>query len=196
MVTIPLVTRPFSLVSPQTLRRKGPPRSDDLLRVLCATGEDNSVKAIVARYRKITRGTRSKMQLAVHDQKIASCLLSPVRNAIVSYMVGNYLGTIAACGMACEMLAVFSYDIADIRVQNAPISFGSWTIRRRFRRPACRRKRPRLFDSRFGTAASRNARYTDNSLSIASSRSPGSNGFAMTSAPGSARLTSASLPVT
>ncbi len=37
-------------------------------------------------------------------------------------MVGNYLGTIALCGMVAEMVAVLLYEISNFSLKNRPMT--------------------------------------------------------------------------
>ena len=49
-------------------------------------------------------------------------LVAPLRHAKSSYMVGNYLGTIALCGMVAEMLAILLWDLAGAELGGKPMT--------------------------------------------------------------------------
>ena len=46
----------------------------------------------------------------------------PLRNAKAAYMCGNYLSTIALCGMVAEMVAILLFEISGFQLNNKPMS--------------------------------------------------------------------------
>lgn len=52
------------------------------------------------------------------DQRLREKLIFPLREAFGSFLTGNFLGTLALCGMIGEMLAIFQFEISDIQIHN------------------------------------------------------------------------------
>lgn len=88
------------------------PTDDDLLRYLCQPGIDSSFDAIVGRYLEISREGNDRIIMA--PTGILAKLIWPLRNAKASYALGNYLGTIALCGMAMEMSAMLIFEAFNV----------------------------------------------------------------------------------
>lgn len=86
------------------------PTPESLLEFLCAPDTDSSVPALVERYRKISNTPEPSFAPAV--DRILDKLIWPLRCAKVSYLLGNYLGTVSHCGMVAEMLAILVFEIA------------------------------------------------------------------------------------
>ena len=83
-----------------------------VLQFLCAPGLESDVAALVGRYREI-RAEPDPLIIAPNDEHILDRLVWPLRQAMGAYMLGNYLGTIALCGLVSEMLAIMVFEIAE-----------------------------------------------------------------------------------
>ena len=96
------------------------PDADSILRMLCTPGLDSAVPSVTQRYREIS--TESvRLFAAPNDQGILEKLVWPLRHAKAGYMIGNYLGTIALCGMVAEMAAILFFEIAELEVDGKPL---------------------------------------------------------------------------
>jgi hypothetical protein len=83
-----------------------------LLKNLCAPDIDSSIDAISQRYKVISQQPAQFIAPPSEDN-ILRKLVWPLRNAKTSYILGDYLGTIAICGMVCEMLTLLIFEISD-----------------------------------------------------------------------------------
>jgi hypothetical protein len=54
-------------------------------------------------------------------RQIVEKMLMPLHGAITSYMIGNYYGTIALCGLVCEMLSIFLFEISELKINDQPV---------------------------------------------------------------------------
>ena len=72
------------------------------------------MKSLIKRYKEISK-EKVRFFAAPAEERILNKLVWPLRNAKASYMVGNYLGTIALCGMVSEMVAILLFDISDFK---------------------------------------------------------------------------------
>lgn len=62
------------------------------------------------RYKKIQK-IRTQLWTLPLTKDIAEKIAEPLNNIVTSYSIGNYLGTIAICGMLSEMSILLLYDI-------------------------------------------------------------------------------------
>ena len=94
-----------------------PASLEDALHFLCSPETSSDIESLVRRYREISHeGTPLFTVPAEND--ILLKLVWPLRYAKGCYMLGNYLGTIALCGMAAEMLALLIFEMSDFRVND------------------------------------------------------------------------------
>lgn len=98
-------------------REGGTPTVDEILKFLCPPMHDDH-KAILERYRELIGERRNQLPILPAERRILQKMFLPLRAAIGSYMVANYLGTIALCGSVCEMLAIFWYDLARVKTRD------------------------------------------------------------------------------
>jgi hypothetical protein len=56
-----------------------------------------------------------------NEKKILEKLVWPLRAAKKSFVLNDYLGCIALCGMTCEMAIIFLFDLATINVNGKPL---------------------------------------------------------------------------
>jgi hypothetical protein len=91
--------------------------ADHVIKYACAPDESTEIAEIVERYRRIS--TKSADILAAPaETKILQKLIWPLRHAKTAYMLGNYLGTIAMCGLVAEMVAILLYEISDFGINS------------------------------------------------------------------------------
>lgn len=99
---------------------KEPPNYEDIIKYFCRPEEDSSIDSILKRYSEIREVAKSLFAVPVED-KILFKLIWPLKHAIVSYTVGNYLGTIALCGLVAEMATMLLFEISPIQINNRPL---------------------------------------------------------------------------
>ena len=57
-----------------------------------------------------------------NEKKILGKLVWPLRRAKKSFILSDYLGCIALCGMVCEMAIIFLFDLAVINASGKPLN--------------------------------------------------------------------------
>lgn len=87
------------------------------INYLCNPESSSDLQSLIKRYQEISAGP-SALFFAPTEQHLLEKLIWPLKNAKGSYMVGNYLGTIALCGMVAEMVANLTFEISG---QNIPV---------------------------------------------------------------------------
>src|ERR1043165_3041768 len=113
MRSIPVWLKPLDLfggVDPSSLQ-------EQTLAVICGPGVPSDKKTVEARYREID-AVEPNLFAPPAEERILSQLIWPLRHAKASYMVGNYLGTIALCGIVGEMTAILIFDLIDTKSFN------------------------------------------------------------------------------
>src|SRR5438034_11471043 len=72
-----------------------------------------------ARYRAISALDR-EMVMSIHEAEFAENLLWPLRHAKTSYLLGNFVGAIALCGIVAEKIAVLIHalEVPDEHARN------------------------------------------------------------------------------
>jgi hypothetical protein len=101
--------------------QKGEPSLEAVLDFICIPGIGSDLRSLIKRYREISV-EKTRLFAAPHEQRILDKLVWPLRNAKAAYMCGNYLGTIALCGMVAEMVAMLLFEITQFRLNNRPMS--------------------------------------------------------------------------
>jgi hypothetical protein len=91
------------------------------LQFLCARGLGTAPQDLSERYREIDQGT-PRLFAAPSEEHVLEKLIWPLRHAKAGYMLGNHLGTVALCGMVAEMIALLLFELAEVRVNNQPIT--------------------------------------------------------------------------
>jgi hypothetical protein len=91
--------------------------SDHLVKYACAPDESAAIAEIVNRYRQISDKS-ADILVAPAETKLLQKLIWPLRHAKAAYMFGNYLGTIAMCGLVAEMVAILLFEISDPKINN------------------------------------------------------------------------------
>jgi hypothetical protein len=94
---------------------------ESVLDFICTPGIGSDLKSIISRYKKISI-EKTRLFAAPNEQRILDKLVWPLRHAKAGYMCGNYLGTIALCGMVAEMVAMLLFEISNFMLNNRPMS--------------------------------------------------------------------------
>jgi hypothetical protein len=97
------------------------PSLEAVLDFICAPGIGSDLASLIKRYREISV-EKTRLFAAPMEQRILDKLVWPLRNAKAAHMCGNYLGTIALCGMVAEMVAVLLFEISQFSLNNKPMS--------------------------------------------------------------------------
>jgi len=89
--------------------------NEDILNYLCSETIVPSIDHYTKSYKHISENI-NKLFMVPSEYEILNKLIYPLKRAIGSYMVGNYLGAIAICGMVSEMAIIFHYDTLKIKI--------------------------------------------------------------------------------
>ena len=92
-----------------------PASCEQIVDYLCSFGIPSDQASLETRYREITASSAS-LAFAPAHRRILQKLITPLYDAKSSYVLGNYLGTIALAGLVAEMLAILLYNTADIHL--------------------------------------------------------------------------------
>lgn len=87
------------------------PTADRLLEYLFAPDAERTIDGFVYRYRELLSNA-PVAQLAPAESTILQKLVWPLKQAIGSYCLGDYLAVIALCGLVGEMAAMLLWDIS------------------------------------------------------------------------------------
>ncbi len=85
-----------------------------ILNFICTPGIGSERDKLISRYKEISI-EKQRLFAAPYEQRLLDKLIWPLRHAKAGYMVGNYLGTIALCGMVAEMVAILRFEISNFR---------------------------------------------------------------------------------
>jgi hypothetical protein len=88
---------------------------EDILGYLCSETTIPEIDNFKKSYKHISEH-KNKLFIVPNENKILNKLIFPLKHAIGSYMIGNYLGTIAICGIVCEMTIIFHYETLKIKI--------------------------------------------------------------------------------
>lgn len=89
--------------------------NEDILKYLCSEAVIPNIDNFKKTYKHISENI-NKLFIVPSEYEILNKLIFPLKHAIGSYMIGNYLGTIAICGMVSEMAIIFHYDTLKIKI--------------------------------------------------------------------------------
>ncbi len=112
--TIPVFVNPLQLLEidePWASMSPKSPTAEDIFNFMCTPGVPSDVGSLTARYKEISE-EKTRLFVAPNDQRILEKLVWPLRHAKASYVVGNFLSTIALCGAITEMMALFLFEIS------------------------------------------------------------------------------------
>lgn len=97
-----------------------PPPVDRLLAFAFAPNCEATPEAFVARYRELLK-TGAWIPIAPAETNILEKLIWPLKSAIASYALGNYLSCVAMCGLVGEMVAMLTWDLSSVSLGGQPI---------------------------------------------------------------------------
>ena len=83
---------------------------ENLLRFLCSLGVSADMSALYKRYTEIGKVEHST-PIFFEEPGIKENLYEPLRQAKTSYILGNYVGSIALCGIVGEKVAILIHAI-------------------------------------------------------------------------------------
>lgn len=93
---------------------------------------------LVGSYREITAVERRTPLKAIlsSDPRIEHRLIFPLKNAKVAFMTGNYLGTIALCGLIGEMISMLLFELNEPKLDPVQVraAFAAFKSGRSFER--------------------------------------------------------------
>ena len=87
------------------------PTPERLLEFLCALDTPSSMSAFKKRYIQISEKDRDLL-LALEEPDLKENLFGPLRQAKTNYVIGNYVGSIALCGIVAEKVAILIHMIS------------------------------------------------------------------------------------
>lgn len=108
---LPVVINPLAFPE---VERDAEPTAEDVIRYFIED-VDPAPANLARRYRTLIDKSAS-VSVIPSLKIIVQKMLMPLHGAVANYMLGNYHGTIALCGLVCEMLAIFLYDIHRIQI--------------------------------------------------------------------------------
>ena len=76
---------------------------------LCTPGSAVGLDAVLERYKKLNKLDADLMSFA-QDLDVLKRIGFSLRGAKISYLLGNYLSTIALCGFVAEMTSILVYE--------------------------------------------------------------------------------------
>jgi len=90
---------------------------ENILKYMCTPGVNSNVEGFIERYKEISR-EKTRLFAAPVEDRILEKLVWPLRHSKACYMAGNYLGTIALCGMVSEMVSILLYELSEFQINN------------------------------------------------------------------------------
>ena len=81
-----------------------------LLSFLCALDAPKDMSELKKRYEMVSKKDQSLL-FSFEEPEIKENLFEPLRQAKVNYILGNYVGTIALCGIVAEKLAILIHNM-------------------------------------------------------------------------------------
>ena len=97
------------------------PDERSLVEFLANPSEEHSLEAALRRY-AIINESKERVFVAPNQEAFLQKLVWPLRSAKSAYVIGNFISTIAQCGMVSEMVALLWYEISDFSVNRTPMS--------------------------------------------------------------------------
>jgi hypothetical protein len=113
----PLACIPLELPQPTD-----PPSPDaaQLLEYLFAPESEATAEAFARRYREVA-SVAAAFPIAPAEPTILGKLVWPLRHALGSYCLADYLGCVALCGMVGEMVAILAWEVSPYPRANPPL---------------------------------------------------------------------------
>jgi hypothetical protein len=97
------------------------PTLESIVEFICTPSIGSDLESLVSRYKEISK-EKPRLFAAPAEQRLLDKLIWPLRHAKAGYMAGNYVGTIALCGMVAEMVAMLLFEIASFSLNNKPMT--------------------------------------------------------------------------
>ncbi len=94
---------------------------ESVLDFICSPGIGSKIEDMISRYKEISI-EKIRLVAAPNEQRLLDKLIWPLRHAKAGYMCGNYIGTIALCGIVAEMIAVLLFEISDFKLNDKSMS--------------------------------------------------------------------------
>lgn len=106
------------LINPLKMRAgSGPPTETEILSFLVTPGVEPDPVSVAARYQEID-SVEPNLFAPPADDRILGQLIWPLRHAKASYIVGNYLSTIALGGFVAEMATILIFELIERTFNN------------------------------------------------------------------------------
>lgn len=86
------------------------PAPEGLLEYLCPLDMSAEMSAFKERYKEVSKCDRN-LVLTLEESELKVNVFGPLRQAKTNYIIGNYLGSIALCGIVAERVALLVYNI-------------------------------------------------------------------------------------
>lgn len=93
----------------------------DVLDFVCIPGTERSLTAFIDRYNQINKEA-PRWNFPPQEQNILEKMVWPLRQAKANYVLGNYLATLALCGIVAEMASMLLFEISTITINNQPLT--------------------------------------------------------------------------
>lgn len=93
-----------------------------LIGDICQDFSPQFLENIRKRFWLLTTSDYDIFAVPSEKKKILEKLIWPLRAAKKSFILTDYLGCIALCGMACEMATIFLFDLGAISASGKPLS--------------------------------------------------------------------------
>ncbi len=90
--------------------------ANKLLRFLLVGNPSEELPSIINKRKTRLAPVAQKLYALPADQRISDKLIAPLRQAYAAFLVGNFLGTLALCGMIGEMAAIFLFDVMGFQI--------------------------------------------------------------------------------
>ena len=87
------------------------PDPEDVLNFLCPLDVPSDMSALRQRYIEVSEKDRDVF-LTLEEAELKENLFGPLRQAKTNYVIGNYVGSIALCGIVAEKVAILIHKIS------------------------------------------------------------------------------------
>ncbi|MYD10452.1 MAG: hypothetical protein F4X02_10470 [Chloroflexi bacterium] len=107
------------------------PSAERLLDILCSRGTCSDLSAFKERYSAVSAMDQD-LGVLIREPGISANLVEPLRESKMNFLLGNFVSSIALCGVVAEMLAILIYNM-NIHDKNKRNQFDSWSQHKRIR---------------------------------------------------------------
>lgn len=87
------------------------PSPERLLRFLCPLDVPSDMSAFRKRYIEVSEKDEG-LHLTLEEPELKENLFGPLRQAKMNYVIGNYVGSVALCGIVAEKLAILVHAMS------------------------------------------------------------------------------------